>query len=66
VKSSISVLAKDEVLKAAVLLRKVTGTTRAQYSVDGKQEFSAQACKICEGFVFVFMGVPLSERGSRF
>lgn len=55
-------LAKEEILQAAVLLRKVIGSMRAQVSVDGKQEVSAQARNLCEGFVFLFMGVLWCER----
>ena len=59
-------LPKDEVLQAAVLLHIVIGSMRAQDSVDGKGEFSAQAGNLCEGFGFVFMGVPWCGRCSLF
>ena len=51
-------LAKHEVLQAAVLLHEVIGSMRAQESVDGKREFSAEVRNLCKGFVFLIMAVP--------
>jgi hypothetical protein len=57
---------RDDFLKASVLLQGVIGSMRTQDSVDGKQELSAQARNLCEGFVIVFMGVLWCARCSRF
>jgi hypothetical protein len=55
-------LAKDEILQAVVVPRKVIGCMRTQDSADGKREFSAEAWSLCEGLVFLFTGVPWCER----
>jgi hypothetical protein len=54
--------AKNKILQAAFLPRKVIGCMRTRDSVDGKREFFAQARNLCKGFVFLIMAVPWCKR----